>query len=517
VAFAGVLAVSKGALNAFAEAEAKTAVSTKILENSVAGLTGTQLKALEVQAGAGGTAMDALKKAMDSAGKSAVQMAFDDEEASNSFAKLFQATGNVADANKLLSGSMDLARRKGIDLESATKMMGLAYAGNEKMLKELNVEVAKGTSGMEIAGIVMKSNAGIAEEYANTTAGAMERAKIQSDNLNESIGGALAPAFAKVRDALQPVITAFADFVEKHPQLTAGVIIVVGGLLGLVTVIGTLTIAFSALNLAMLPYIAIIAGIALAIGAGIYVYRNWGEIMEWLGRVFGEVWDGIKITIQEWWTVVTTTMQSVWSSVQSVLKSIGDAFKLAWETIKQITVAVFNFIKDYFTIWGLGMRLLTSDNMLAVYNAIVEAWTKVKTFFTDVWASIKGIFSGAIDYINGLIDSFINKVNSMISALSRVGSNIGSSINNAVSSVSASFKRASGGSVMANTPYIVGENGQEMFIPSTSGTILNAGQLAGVGGGITINVTGNSFMGQEGVAEALGDQLVKILRLNTKL
>jgi phage-related minor tail protein len=49
--------------------------------------------------------------------------------------------------------------------------------------------------------------------------------------------------------------------------------------------------------------------------------------------------------------------------------------------------------------------------------------------------------------------------------------------------------RASGGSVTNNTPYVVGERGPEVFVPSGSGTIIPNGQIGGMGG--TTNVTNN--------------------------
>jgi lambda family phage tail tape measure protein len=49
--------------------------------------------------------------------------------------------------------------------------------------------------------------------------------------------------------------------------------------------------------------------------------------------------------------------------------------------------------------------------------------------------------------------------------------------------------KAAGGSVTNNTPYLVGERGPELFVPSGSGTIIPNGQVGGMGG--TTNVTNN--------------------------
>ena len=60
---------------------------------------------------------------------------------------------------------------------------------------------------------------------------------------------------------------------------------------------------------------------------------------------------------------------------------------------------------------------------------------------------------------------------------------------NMLAAQNAGFTRAAGGSVTNNTPYLVGERGPELFMPSGSGTIIPNGQIGDMGG--TTNVTNN--------------------------
>jgi len=66
---------------------------------------------------------------------------------------------------------------------------------------------------------------------------------------------------------------------------------------------------------------------------------------------------------------------------------------------------------------------------------------------------------------------------------------------------------AAGGPVVGNTPYIVGEAGPELFVPTGSGTIMNNNRLGGMAGGGDINVTVNMPAGSNGddVVRALQD------------
>ena len=66
-------------------------------------------------------------------------------------------------------------------------------------------------------------------------------------------------------------------------------------------------------------------------------------------------------------------------------------------------------------------------------------------------------------------------------------------------------KLAKGGPVKANSPYIVGEVGPELFVPSSGGRIVPNNKLGGGGGNIYINVSG--AIDQEGTAR----QIVNVL------
>jgi len=72
------------------------------------------------------------------------------EQASESFAKLLQVTGDYTEATKAATLANDLAIAKGIDNATATKVMSLAMQGNVRALKEFGIEVEEGASKAEI-------------------------------------------------------------------------------------------------------------------------------------------------------------------------------------------------------------------------------------------------------------------------------------------------------------------------------------------------------------------------------
>ena len=77
-----------------------------------------------------------------------------------------------------------------------------------------------------------------------------------------------------------------------------------------------------------------------------------------------------------------------------------------------------------------------------------------------------------------------------LGAASTYGTIPGSQQTNMLAAQDAGFgRRASGGSVTNNTPYLVGERGPEVFVPSGSGTIIPNSQMGSMGG--QTNVTNN--------------------------
>lgn len=76
-------------------------------------------------------------------------------------------------------------------------------------------------------------------------------------------------------------------------------------------------------------------------------------------------------------------------------------------------------------------------------------------------------------------------------------------------------ERAAGGPVSSSKTYLVGENGPELFSPNSSGTIIPNHQLSASGGGMTINISGNTFMSDEDAATEIGDMIMSKLKLST--
>lgn len=88
----------------------------------------------------------------------------------------------------------------------------------------------------------------------------------------------------------------------------------------------------------------------------------------------------------------------------------------------------------------------------------------------------------------------------------------GTNIGNAFLNVAAGFKKgASGGQFHSGEPYLVGERGPELIVPSSAGTIMNnhnTRSAMGRGGGTVVNQTINV---QSGVAQTVRAEMISLL------
>jgi hypothetical protein len=113
-----------------------------------------------------------------------------------------------------------------------------------------------------------------------------------------------------------------------------------------------------------------------------------------------------------------------------------------------------------------------------------------------VVAGIVGTLIGLFSNLVGIINSAVNAIKAVASAGKAIGGAIGGALG-------FGGGRAMGGPVSARTAYVVGERGPELFVPSSSGSIIPNG----MGGGTTINLTVNGAIDSESTAR----QIIAIL------
>ena len=147
--------------------------------------------------------------------------------------------------------------------------------------------------------------------------------------------------------------------------------------------------------------------------------------------------------------------------------------------------------------------VITAVNLLVAATVILlRGLTKLATFISNVLAVsinylsgviqlvvavFKGDWAGALDVVQAGIENVYNWILKLIDGFKSaiaLAKEIGGG---AIDFVKGAIQgRATGGQVSAGTPYVVGEKGPELFMPSLSGSIVPNNALSGIGG---VNVT----------------------------
>lgn len=153
------------------------------------------------------------------------KLAFTDDDVRDSFQALLAATGDVNEAMTRQAAAMDLARGANIPLATATKMLGKLNEENIEVFKKLGIVIGENATEADALAAVQKKFGGQAQEYANSTAGQFEQAKIALAETKEAIGSALLPVMATLGSTLAahlPTIQAwvggFSGFVALHVE-----------------------------------------------------------------------------------------------------------------------------------------------------------------------------------------------------------------------------------------------------------------------------------------------------------
>lgn len=190
--------------------------------------------------------------------KTSMAAAVTDDELRPALARIVTATGEVNEAQDLLSIALDVSAATGKDLTSVSEALAKGFAGNLKPLGALSPElktlIKDGGDFSDVLRILEGNFKGAADTAANTAAGGMRRLSISIGEAKESLGAAFLP----VLEAALPQLQAFANWAMENPALLKNVALGIGGI----------TAATIALNAAMAvnPYVLAAAGIvALAL------------------------------------------------------------------------------------------------------------------------------------------------------------------------------------------------------------------------------------------------------------
>jgi hypothetical protein len=363
--------------------------------------------------------------------KTSMAAAVADDELRPALDKLVRGTGDVAQAQDLLTLALDVSAGTGKDLGAVADALSKAYNGNFTALKKLDPALAslieEGADADDVFGRLAGTFKNQASTAANTTSGKMKNLSIQMGEFKESIGAAVAPLIQK----MLPALLKFSTFAQENTKL----IVILGA------VIGTFALAIIGLNAGLAIYntiqaltlalnTALTASFsALWIATGVVVIIAIIAALVALQvkfNIFGKAIDGLKAGFMVWWGVV----QFVFGAVKTGFAELANLGK-----------AIFDGIGGAFK---------------GVINAVISAMEKGLNF------AIKGL-NTILDGIDKAAGPWVNFGSIPEVKLPRL---------------------AEGGITTGPTIAMIGEKGPEAVIP------LN--RLGSLGGGMTLNVNVSS-------------------------
>ena len=242
--------------------------------------------------------------------------AVSDSELRPAFANLVRATGDVTEAQELMTLALDIAAATGKDLETVTEALQEGFQGEVGPLKELDKSltdmIASGADADEVMAQLAATFGGAAQESTETLEGRFKLMKIELDNAKEAIGKALLP----VLEQLLPILESMANFIGNNTDLIIGIGAAVGSFSAFIVganvalkAWNTISAVTKVVNKAMgwsfkSLWVATGVGIIVAIIAAIVVlqmkFNILGKAVDALKFVFSKVWDAIRGYINLW-------------------------------------------------------------------------------------------------------------------------------------------------------------------------------------------------------------------------
>jgi len=151
-----------------------------------------------------------------------------------------------------------------------------------------------------------------------------------------------------------------------------------------------------------------------------------------------------------------------------------------------------------------------STSIKWIKDMVFGAFKAIGDFFTGIFKGIvdtaSNIINGVVGFFTGIMEFFENIVDRIRAAFSWLTGFSGNSYNATVTTKTTGA-RAEGGPVSSGVPYLVGEKGPELFMPSSSGSIIPNNKMKGN----IVNIN-NPVVLDKRMADKLGGIIVGALR-----
>lgn len=465
---------------------------------------------------------------------------------------------NVTDAaainafQKALLGENEALKGVGLSLSAAevkAEALNMGFKGSV-------MEMDAATKAAATYQALLKKTAqaqGDAERTVGSTANQMKAMAAAAFELQVVIGTQLIPAITPLVSVLTTVLTAFTSLPAPVQTTIIGITALTAVLGPLLIVIGSLVTTFIALEVALLPIALGVAAVSAALAASYAVWQNWDTIVsivketvlgikQWLGDTLTAVLDKVKAGVQS----VTDAFYNMYNAVvgnsfvPDMVEGVQSEFAKLDSVMVQPAQAANKAVSESFAATAASVQASVAKANSAAgglgkgigggsfgsfggggSGSIVNRRSSLDSTFglSEIGSIFKEVMSGNIegigDKFKGVFSGLLNKL--IDGLFSKIGGASGGGGGGGLGGIGKIFGGlfggggggggglgglfggffADGGVPPVGRVSVVGENGPELFVPHTSGTVVPNG-AGGGGNGVTI-IHNNNFQGVNSV------------------
>lgn len=220
---------------------------------------------------------------------------------------------------------------------------------------------------------------------------------------------------------------------------------------------------------------------AFMIVRGIFAFAKALLTGDWKG-----MWEAILTILSGVWQVIKNVVTLAFNAIRLYFtvfaKVVIARWKLIWDGVSKLLVAAWDGIKSLISGGWNWIKSKFTSGAEPVRRAWSTLWNGFKGVISKVIGAIKTIINGVIGTIQAVIDKITGAINKAkeLAGIGTSGSTDTTWVRNmggdsAPVTPSGHFAvepRAKGGRARKGFPYVIGEDGPEVFSPDASGTVI---------------------------------------------
>ncbi len=330
--------------------------------------------------------------------------------------------------------------------------------------------------------VIMKDTVMAQGDFARTADGAANKQRIlaaQFKDAQATLGQSLIPIFQKLAAALTTVFSAFSDLSPKTQEFIVYAGLAAAAIGPLTTLIGGLV---TVLGVLISPVALVVIAIAALTAATVLLYFHWDQVWSWMkdhpaiAALIILLTGPVTIPIIAF-VALMRAMQGHWGQVWDAMQTAATA---AWSVIEPVLSALD---------WAIRSIIVAA---VRVGNAATDGFNAFSAAAVQMWNIVDGPFGFIINALERMAN-LAEKAKNLLGAINPIGSGgFGGSAPGFLDDLTNPNRQKAGGG------FIPGPRGRGIPILAHGGElVLNEQQQRGFGGGTTVNIVVNGFVGND--------------------